>query len=77
MVQRIINILKDYTEVPSEKIIPESRLIEDLGFNSLDLMNIMIAFEEDFDIDIPETDISELYTVGNVAEYLQKRKHEK
>lgn len=71
MLQQIINVLKEYTEIPPEKIVPESRLAEDLGFNSLDLMNIVIAFEDEFDIEIPESEIPELYTVSDVIGYLQ------
>lgn len=73
MLKRIVGILKDYTEVPSVKIIPESRLTEDLGFNSLDLMNIVIAFEGEFGIEIPEIDVQELFTVGDIANYFRDK----
>ena len=46
MLEKIRDILKDYTEVPAEKITPQSHFRNDLGLNSLDVVNVVVAFEE-------------------------------
>lgn len=73
MEKQIIDILRKYTEIPPEKINSESRLAEDLGLNSLDLMNVIIAFEDYFDIEIPENDIQGLYRISDIVEYLKRK----
>lgn len=73
MEKQIIDILRKYTEIPPEKINSESRLAEELGLNSLDLMNVIIAFEAYFDIEIPENDIQGLYRISDIVEYLKRK----
>ena len=71
MFEKVLSILRDYTEVPVSSISPDTRLAEDLGFNSLDLMSIVVAFEDEFDIEIPEEDALKMHTVSDVVQYLQ------
>jgi acyl carrier protein len=54
-----------------DKITEESALIADLGLNSLDVINVVVAFEEEFDIDIPDKDIKSFSTVGDIVKYLE------
>ncbi len=50
----------------------KSSLTVDLGLSSLDVVNVVVAFEEEFDIEIPDEKIRELTTIGDVVEYLEK-----
>lgn len=46
--------------------------IGDMGLNSLDVVNIVVEFEEEFDIEIPDRVIKDLQTIGNIVDYLEK-----
>lgn len=73
MLERVIDILSEFTLLEKEKIAKDSGLVNDLGLNSLDVINVVVAFEEEFDIEIPDSKIKELVTVGDIEEYLGKR----
>lgn len=72
MIERVINVLADFTTLKKDKITEESKLTVDLGLSSLDVINVVVAFEDEFDIEIPDQKIKELVTVGDIAEYLDK-----
>lgn len=72
MLDRIRNVLEEYVDIPKEEIIMETNLLNDLGFSSLDLVSIVVSFEEEFDIEIPERMISKIVTVGDVVEILKQ-----
>ena len=72
MLERVIDILADFTTLEKDKITKDSELVTDLGLNSLDVINVVVEFEDRFDIEIPDQIIKELVTVGDVAEYLEK-----
>ena len=72
MLKKIIDILSDFTMQDKENITEESTLVNDLGLNSLDVINVIVAFEEEFDIEIPDSKIKEMVTVGDIKEYLEK-----
>lgn len=66
MLEKIVDILKEYTDVPRRDIRPESYLVEDLGLNSVDCFAIIFDLEEAFNIEIREEDVPTLRTVGDV-----------
>lgn len=72
MLDRIRNVLEEYVEIPVERITFETNLLNDLGFSSLDLVGVIVAFEEEFDIEIPERKISKIVTVNDVVEILKQ-----
>ena len=74
MLQEIIDVLAQYTDVPSEQINETSSLIDDLELNSFDVMTIVADFEEQYDIHIPDEQIMELKTVADIEEYLEKNR---
>lgn len=71
MLDRIRDMLEEYVEIPKEQITMETNLLNDLGLNSLDLVSIVVAFEDEFDIEIPDRKISEIITVGDIVEILK------
>lgn len=71
MTERVIGILLEYTEMEGEDIAAETNLITDMGLNSLDIVNVIMAFEDEFEIEIPEEMIPEFVTVGAIAHYLE------
>ena len=70
MPERTVSILKEYCEIDGE-ITRNSALIEDLGLSSLDVINIVAEFEDEFDIEIPDRIIPTLRTVGDIVDYLE------
>ena len=60
--------------VDDEEVRYESRFVDDLGADSLDTVELVTAFEEEFKIDIPDEDAEKITRVGELVEYLRKRK---
>lgn len=72
MLERVKRILSEYTEVDMGQVTRESELIADVELNSLDVMNVVVDFEEEFGIEIPDRVIGTFYTVGDLVEYLER-----
>ena len=73
MIDRVKRILSEYTTVPKRKMTPESRLVGDLGMTSFDLVNAVVAFEDEFDITIPTRDVWQLHQVKDAIDYMKER----
>lgn len=73
MLEKVIEILSEYTEVKKDCIKEESSLVNDLGLSSLDVISVVVAFEDEFDIEIPDQCIKDLVTVGDVVKYLETK----
>lgn len=59
--------------VDLEKVTPEAAFVEDLGADSLDTVELVMAFEEEFGIDIPDEDAEQMRTVGDAIKYVQDK----
>lgn len=68
MLERITEILSKYTK---EEITAESTLVNDLGLSSFDIVSIVTAFEDEFDIEISDRDIRKLVSVADIMEYIE------
>ena len=71
--QKVIDLIVDQLGVDADNVTPDAHFIDDLGADSLDTVELVMAFEEEFDIEIPDEDAEKLETVGNAIEYLNKR----
>ena len=60
-----------------DQVVPEASFIEDLGADSLDTVELVMAFEEEFGAEIPDEDAEKLTTVGAVIKYLQEKGFDK
>jgi len=72
MFDKVVDMLTEFTDVEKENIKPESELIKDLDLNSLDVVNVVVAFEDEFGIEIPDETLKNLSTVGDVVSCLEK-----
>ena len=63
-------IIKEQLDVDEKDIKPESSFIDDLGADSLGLVELVLAFEEAFEIDIPDEDTEKIRTVGDAIDYI-------
>ena len=66
------NALAEQFEVDAESITAETNLIDDLGADSLDVVELIMSLEDLFGITISDEDAAQLYTVGRIVEYLEK-----
>ena len=64
-------IIKEQLDVDEKDIKPESTFIDDLGADSLGLVELVLAFEEAFEIDIPDEDTEKIRTVQDAVEYIE------
>jgi acyl carrier protein len=62
--------------LPAEQIVPEARLVEDLGLDSLDAVELAIAVERRFEIEVPEEELTKLKTVADMVALVQSRVRE-
>jgi acyl carrier protein len=72
--EKIKQIIVDQLGVDANEVTPQANFIEDLGADSLDTVELVMAFEEEFDIEIPDEDAEKMMTVGQAIEYLKKKK---
>ncbi len=70
---KIKDIIVEQLGVDPEKVKIEASFIDDLGADSLDIVELVMAMEEEFDIEIPDEDAEKLRTVGDVSSYLEKK----
>ncbi len=71
------NIIVEQLHVTPEKVTENAHFVDDLGADSLDIVELVMAFEEKFGIEIPDEDSQQLVTVGKAVEYLEKKMAEK
>ena len=77
MFETLKSMLVDELSVNEADIKPEAELVNDLGINSLELADLVLLCEERFGIEISDDEVREFLTVGDVAEYLEKKAAEK
>jgi len=71
--EKIVEIMSKFSDVPKEGIKPETLLKDGLGFDSLDIVEMMMKFEEKLDISIPDEDYAEVKTVKDVFDVVENR----
>ena len=69
--ERIKEIIMEQLGVEADQITPDASFIDDLGADSLDTVELVMAFEEEFDIEIPDEDAEKIRTVKDVTDYLK------
>ncbi|KAG0940765.1 hypothetical protein G6F57_014511 [Rhizopus arrhizus] len=70
---RIVNILKGFDKVDPNKVTPQSNFIKDLGLDSLDTVEVVMAIEEEFSVEIPDKEADAIQSVQQAVEYISKR----
>ena len=68
---KVIEIVCDQLGVSKDKVNPETSFINDLGADSLDTVELVMTFEEEFDINIPDEDAEKIQTVGDAIKYIE------
>ena len=70
---RVKKIVVEHLGVEADKVTPEASFIDDLGADSLDIVELVMEFEKEFNIDIPDEDAEKLRTVGDAVGYLNQK----
>ena len=76
MLEKITELIVNEVGVDAEAVTLVASFKEDLGVDSLDLFELVMAFEENFGIEIPNEDLEQITTVGSLIEYIEKHKAE-
>jgi acyl carrier protein len=75
--KRVTQILIEKLGIAESEITPDANLVKDLGIDSLDYAEIVMDFEQTFDIKIPDDDAEKLSTIGNAVKYIENKLKEK
>ena len=70
---RVKEIIVEQLGVNPDQVTPEAKFIEDLGADSLDTVELLMAFEDEFGAEIPDEDAEKLQSVGDVIKYIAER----
>ena len=70
---KVKDIIVEKLSVNAEQVTPEAKFIEDLGADSLDIVELVMAFEEEFGVEVPDSDAEKLLTVGDVVKYIEDK----
>ena len=69
VLSRLKEIIEDRLDVEEDQIVPEASFVEDLGADSLDIVELIMGIEEEFDIEIPDEDAEKLTSVSEAMNY--------
>ena len=70
--ERVKKIIVEQLGVNTDQVAPEASFIDDLGADSLDTVELVMALEEEFDLEIPDEDAEKITTVGQAIEYIEE-----
>ncbi len=73
VVGQIRELVSGQLGVESSQVVPDARILEDLGADSLDVVELVMALEEAFDLVVSDEDVENLRTIGDVSSYVEKR----
>ena len=74
--EQVKKILCDQLDLDEEQVTEDSEVIDDLGADTLDIVDLVMTLEEEFDTEIPDEDIENLRTVGDIVKYIEERSAE-
>ena len=75
--EKVKNIIAEQLGVKPEEVTPEAKFIDDLGADSLDTVELVMALEEEFGIEIPDEEAEKLVTVGDAVKYIGEKAGQK
>ena len=71
--ERVAEIIVEQLGVSKDEVNPKASFIDDLGADSLDIVELVMAMEEEFDIEIPDDDAERIQTIGDAIKYLKEK----
>ncbi len=70
--EKMVEIIAKQLSVPKEKVVPEASFVDDLGADSLDLVELVMAMEEEYGIEIADEDAEKMQTVQDAINYIKE-----
>ena len=70
MTERIISVVKNFDKVDAAKVSAESKFSDDLGLDSLDSVEVVMAIEDEFAVEIPDTEADKIASIADATEYI-------
>lgn len=70
---RVIDIVSSKLDIERDKVTPGAFFVDDLGADSLDTVELVMEFEEQFELEIPDEDAEKIRTVGDAIDYIEKK----
>lgn len=74
ILEKIIKIVSEQLDIDAATISADTNLIEDLGVDSLDIVEMFMEVQDEFDVEIPDEDVDSIKTLGDMADYIAKAK---
>lgn len=71
--EQVIDIVAEHLQVPKDEITRESSFVDDLKADSLDIVELVMGFEDEFNIKIPDDDYDKIRTVGDAINYIEEK----
>ncbi|MGN0578439.1 MAG: acyl carrier protein [Ruminiclostridium sp.] len=71
--EKVKNIIVDQLDVDEEKVTMNANIQDDLGADSLDIVDLVMSFEDEFDLEIPDDQVENIKTVGDVVKYIEDK----
>ena len=71
--EKVKKIIAENLGVEEDEVVPDAKFVDDLGADSLDTVELVMAFEEAFDIEIPDEDAEKILTVGKAIDYIKEK----
>lgn len=71
--EKVIGIVSEQLGVPKEEVARESSFVDDLKADSLDVVELVMEFEDEFEVTIPDDDYEKIKTVGDAIDYIEER----
>ena len=74
VLEKVKAILSEQFDVEEDKITPETSLIDDLGANSLDVVDLVMSIEDEFEVEVPDDEVENIKTVDDLVKYIENNK---
>ncbi len=72
--EKLSDIISEQLDIEKEKITMDLSISDDLGADSLDLVDILMSIEDEFDLEVPDEDVEKIKTVGDMVKYIEDNK---
>ncbi len=72
--EKVKSIIVDQLDVDENKVTEDANIQDDLGADSLDIVDLVMSFEEEFDLEIPDDQVEKIKTVGDIVKFIEENK---
>ena len=74
--EKVVSIIADQLDVEEEKVTMEAAIADDLGADSLDVVDLVMSLEVEFNIEIPDEEVENIKTVGDIVKFIEEKTEE-